>query len=227
MKIIRNLTLSALTFLGSDKHYTITGLSTIDRSRSGIFQDLHGSDVVRVDAADVAQADTVHYVKRIGRHIGGVTTHTHRRTAARSCRGLDYLHTGSLTLQGGRGVADGTVLHVLCFHLRNGTRYGTFLLHTVTYHHHFVQRLAVFFQYNVHHTGNGLFLLGYVADVRENDGRSLIHIQCIITVNIGNTTVGSTFLYDTYTNHRFIQVVSHLAGHFHGLGLCQRERKAD
>lgn len=167
IEIIRNLALSGFTFLRGDKHYTITGLSTIDSSRSGIFQNFHRGDVVRIDAADIAQANTIYYVKGIGRHIGGITTHAHRRTAARSCRGLDYLHTGSLTLQGGRGVADGTVLHVLCFHLRNGSRHGAFLLHTVTYYHHFVQRLAVFFQYDVHHTGNGLFLLGYVTDVRK------------------------------------------------------------
>ena len=63
LEVVGDLTHACLTFLGGNQHNTVTSLSTVDSGRGSVLQDFHRGDHVRIEAADVAQTNTIYNVK--------------------------------------------------------------------------------------------------------------------------------------------------------------------
>ena len=55
----------ALAVLGGDDYHAARSSRTVDRSRGGVFEHLHGLDVARVDAIDIVGRHAVHDVERV------------------------------------------------------------------------------------------------------------------------------------------------------------------
>ena len=64
LKVVGDLTVARSTFLRCDQHDTISSLSTVDSCRGGIFEDLHGGNVVRINTTDIGRAHTINDVER-------------------------------------------------------------------------------------------------------------------------------------------------------------------
>ena len=226
LKIVCDFTVS-FSFLCSNQYYTVTGSSAIDSCRSTILQNFHRLNVIRVNTTNIAGNTSIHYIQRIARAVRTYSTDTHLWRSTRFSRCTEHLHTSSFTLQCLLSTGNGTCFHIFWFYRRYGTGQWTFLLHAITYHHHFIQRFSVFFQYHIHYSCHCFLFLCQVADVGIDNRRSFFHRQRVVAVHIRNDTVGSAFLKDTHANHRFIQVVSNPTVHLYSLGLCQTERKTD
>ena len=129
-----------------DQHNTESTACSIDGSRSGIFQDRHAGDIVRVQHRGI----TFHTVDQDqcatplpdrSRTADIVT----RRTGRLAVGQLD-VQVGDRTLQGLCHIGDGTIVKHFAGHLFDGSSQVHFLLRTVTDHDHLVQRLRIFHQ---------------------------------------------------------------------------------
>ena len=214
LEVVGDLRLSGTSLLRGDEDDTVTGLGTVDGGRCGVFQYLHGLNVIGVYTGDVAQAHTVHDIERVGSHVGGVTAHADRgRLAGTAGRG-DELHAGRLALQGLGGGGDGAVLHIGGFHLRDGARHRALLLHTVTDDDHFFQGLGVFLQGHIQGAALDHMFLRDVAHVGEHEGGSRLHVDGIVSVDVGDGTARGAFHLHTDADHGLAQVVDYLTCHF-------------
>ena len=74
--IVSDAAHALLGLAGGNQDNTVTGLCTVDGSRSSIFQHLHALNVIGVDVADVLRAEAVHYIQRVAATVATVTTDT-------------------------------------------------------------------------------------------------------------------------------------------------------
>ena len=70
LHIIANLADTLGRLLGGDEHDAVTCLRTVDGGRSGILEDFHALDVIRVEVCDRLRTETVHDIERIGGAVG-------------------------------------------------------------------------------------------------------------------------------------------------------------
>ena len=131
------------TIARGNQHHTITGLSTIDSSGSGILQHLHRLDQRGIEILDVVDLQTVNDQQRSIVTIGTVATHTDLGTSTRRTT-VDDLHTSDLALQGCTCVARGEILDSVATHGGHSTGQVALLLHTITDDDDIVECTVVF-----------------------------------------------------------------------------------
>ena len=193
--------------LGGDQHHTVTGLRTVDGGGSGVLEDLHALDVVRIELRDVAHAQTVDHIKRVGGGVGTVTADTHRGFGTRRTGEGDELDTGGLALEGALDIRNGTVLDVCGLDLGDGAGHVALALHTVTDDHRLRQHVRLRFHGQVDHGLVGGDDLRRVADEGEFEIRARGDGQGVLTIDIRGDTVGSALLHHGNANHGEILLV--------------------
>ena len=139
-----SLVLSRL--FGGDQYDPESTTRPIDGSRSGIFQDRHASDIVRVQHRGITfhtvdQDQCATTLPDRSRTADIIT----RRTGRLAVSQLD-VQVGDRTLQGLCHVGNGTIVKHFAGHLFDGSGQVHFLLCAITDHDHFVQRLCIFHQ---------------------------------------------------------------------------------
>ena len=94
--------LTLLTLLGGNQDHTVRGAVTIEGCRSGVLQDRHRLDILRVQVRDVTTiGHTVEDIQRRAATIDGTdTTDTDRRILTRYTIGAVHLNTRHHTFQG-------------------------------------------------------------------------------------------------------------------------------
>ena len=112
------------------------------------------------------------------------------------------VHTSSLSLQGLEGVGNRLRVQFLLTHTGQGTCHVALTLHTVTYNHHFVEQLTVFFECHVQLTltsnGNRLIAIAYIADDEACFLGNILERE--VTVEIGNRSCRCSFYHDAGTD---------------------------
>ncbi len=143
---------ASLATLGSDKYYTVTCRSTIQRSRSSILQYCQALNIGRVNITDISiEHSTIHYIKRSVRSIHGTeTTDTDACTVTRLTSSSSNLHTRGITLQCIGSVRNGTFLQCLCTYRRCGTGERRLLCSTISYYNDIFQYLSIALQHDSH-----------------------------------------------------------------------------
>ena len=139
-----SLVLSRL--FGGDQYDPESTARPIDGSRSGIFQDRHASDIVRVQHRGITfhtvdQDQCATTLPDRSRTADIIT----RRTGRLAVSQLD-VQVGDRTLQGLCHVGNGTIVKHFAGHLFDSSGQVHFLLRAVTDHDHFVQLLHIFHQ---------------------------------------------------------------------------------
>ena len=110
-----NTGFTLLTTLGSDNNHTVSRTGTVDRCRSRILQNFHGSNIIGIDTIDTFQRHTVYNIKRSNSFGGesGCTTNFNRRRFTGLSRTGHYLYTGSSTLQCFKNIGSHLLLNSL------------------------------------------------------------------------------------------------------------------
>ncbi len=207
-----------LAFLGGNKYDTVRRFHTID-SRSTVFQH---RDIVYIADVKVVECVLVFYhaVNDIQRctqvtylYAGCSTGHT--TALARGDAGhFAHQRTGS----GGAGGAG----YIFGLHRCYRRCYTALAFLTVAYYHHLVQQLVVCRQlYTCQLTAVCRQFAGLIAHIRKMQlgflGVGGLQMQHKCAVQVGNRTVGRTFLNHTHAYQRFALAVHHRTAHL----LCQ------
>ena len=215
--------------LGSHQNHTVGCTGTINSSRSSIFQDFNRSNIRRVQIVDTtAHRHTIDNVQGVGTIYRTDTTNTNLRIRIRLTGRLCNLYAGNFTFQSifytGR-------LHQVQFiriYFADSRCHYTFFLNTVTYNHHFVQRLCILYQCYFKRSSSiyshFLWLKSYISKGKRCIGRSR---QCEIAIQVSNSTIGSTFNYHIYSGQRFIvRTTDHCTFYLYILGIYRSQGKA-
>ncbi len=200
----------ARTGLGAYLNDTCRGTATIDSGRGGVFEHINTRNILRVEPIDIVANDSVHHINRLGVGVGGrLTTDFDVEATTDTSRGLRDAHTGNRTLQRLDNARRTFGSDSVVADRRNGTRQVVFLHLTVTDNHYLIEFLGVF--------GQGYFdgllvadrnLLCTVADVGEyEDILCLYAREGIVSVKIGDSTIGRALYLDAHTNQRLAVVV--------------------
>ena len=122
----------------------------------------------------------------------------------------DNTETCYCTLQRITHVADSSLLQYLVIHLRDSSgQCGTLLLTTITRYHHLGKHLLVFAHGYVERLTLELNLLRIESDIRDDDNVALLHVaQREFTVQVGNSTIGSTLYEYRSTDNGFSKVIN-------------------
>ena len=151
-EIVEDAAVALLTLLRGDEHDTVTGLDTVDGRRGTVLEDLHRLDGRRIQVGDVRHLQAVHYIQRLrsARIVRAETADTDRGARTRSGRRGEHLHARGLSLQGLLCVLDRTRFEHVALHRGDRTRHVPLLLDTVTDDDHFVERLVVLLEHDLH-----------------------------------------------------------------------------
>ena len=192
----------------------MAGTATIKCGRRRAFQYRHIFYVIGIDARNtVAQVEaavctgtaeigivqryTVHYIKRlvVSGHFGTASQNNTRRTGrttgsladyqARhtSCHGVDEIRFFGF----GQGFA---------FHFINAVAQRFALsLDAKGGNYHFIQCFGILFQGDAQRTSARFYFFGFITHVADNERSSRFYIQTEISIQIGNRSVGSSFLH--------------------------------
>ena len=192
--IVAHLQLAGLALLGGHDDHTVGGGRTIDGARGGVLQHIDALDVGGVDVVDIATRHAVDDVERSRVAVGAGTANRHLETITWLTRRRLDGHTRRLALERAESLSGVELLNVLALDLDCGTSDEFLLLNTITGYHHFVQFRSLVFEADVdcRLTREGNFLR-VETDERENDHIALSCVELILTVEIGNCTVGCPF----------------------------------
>ena len=138
------------------------------------------------------------------------TTESDVRTCTWLTRLADYAETSHCTLQRITHVADSSLLQYLVIHLRDSSgQCGTLLLTAITCYHHLGKHLLIFAHGYVERLTLELNLLRIESDIRDDDNVALLHIaQREFTVQVGNSTIGSTLYEYRSTDNGLSKVIN-------------------
>lgn len=147
-EIVEGTGIALLAFLGRDEHDAVTGLGSVDGSRSAVLENLHRLHRRRIEVTDIAHLQTIDDVKRIrgARTVRRKTADTDRRSRIRSSGSGENRHTGRLALQSLLDIFDRAIHQRVILDRRNRPRHVALTLHAVTDHHHIVEQLRILFQ---------------------------------------------------------------------------------
>ena len=154
-----HLEVATLAVLGGDEHHAISGHRTVDGSRSTVFQHLHRLDVLRVHVLDVARK-TVYDVERCIVSEGLHTTYFHPHAGSGIAAALHDAHACNLSLQGLGGIGGGALGQFAGVDRGDGSRHVGPTHGAVAHNHHFVERLGIFRDRDVHVAGGAQFAVG-------------------------------------------------------------------
>ena len=201
--IVRYLDLTLFTLLGSYKDNTIGSGRTIDGTGCGILQNVDTLDVGRVQVVDIT-CYTINNIKRSCVAVGTGTTDRNLKAITRLTGSRLNVYTRSLALQGAQHLSGIHLLNIITLYLNGRTGNELLLLNTITYDNNFFESLVVCLHCDVKIrliTYNDFLLL--VTDISNNNSSTRLHVQCEVTIQVGNCTIsGITFLYYTCTDDR-------------------------
>ena len=209
--IIIYRSLRTRTTLCRNQDDTAGSTRTVDSSGRSIFQDRDRFDIRRRNGGHITTGDTIDHNHRalvvLQRRS---TTELDLRATGYIARTGNDIQTGYLTLQQVGSIAGNTFVEVFFSHVSHRTGNLAARLGTVTDSHDLAQ---------VHNGRLELerdvvapfdrFLDGVITNVRDLENRAfrVLHFERIITVNVGNRTVGGTFHQDVGTDNRFAVLI--------------------
>ena len=215
--------MAGLTLLGGHEDDTVGTAATVDGGCRGVLQNVDRLDVAgvqRLNAGSRHEGHTVDHVERLVALVERTLTADADRTElTRALVGGD-VDTCCLALQGLEGVVHRTVVQLLFANVDHRACDVALLLRTITDDDHLVEQLTVFLQRDVDSRlaghGHGL---RRIADIR-NDQTSIAGnpLNGVVTIEVGNGSVGSTFHHDAGTDDRLAAGVDHITCHFLGIG---------
>ena len=139
------LDLTFLTLFSGDDDYSIGSTRTVDRSRSRVFQDLDGFDVVSVQFVHTCfRWYSVNDIKRVVVVQRTDATDTDGSGAARITIGCN-VHTGNTALKGFHRIVLTLFLNLVYLNDGYGTGQIGFALSGIAGHNDFVHHLCIFF----------------------------------------------------------------------------------
>ena len=199
-----------VTLLGSNDDDTVSSTGTVDCSCSGVLQNLHGLNVVRVDGVDVDSLYTVHDDQWVGTVNGAHTTYTDSGLSCRTTGVVDG-NTCCLTL---KCLSEGCYRNLgQSIAGYNGNRTGDILLCLggVSYYDNILKYLGVFNEDNLHFASCDFHFLSDVAHVGNNKCGVVVHVlKGEITIKVGDGSVGSTLYQNGSSDNRFTILVNYL-----------------
>ena len=199
-----------LAFLGCDDDDAVGRTATVDGGGSRILQHLHAFYVAAVQFVHTGFGrHAVNDIKRIVVVQRSDTTDTDSgRTGRRAvCRDV---HTWNTALQCLHGVVLVLLGQFVDADHRHGACQVGLALGSVTGHDHLVQLAGIRLQLYLQSL-SGLQFHILISYIRYNDCGTLRCLERKITVNVGDGSIGSTFLYDRCTDDRFSLFVHHLS----------------
>ena len=147
--VVSDRHIAGLALLGGNEDNTVGTTGTVNGAGCGVLEDVDALDVGGVQGADAAAG---HAVDDVEGFIGTDGTHTadvHIVTRAGLAGFAHDAHTGGGGLHGAQGVGGVQFGEVVTLYLHRGAGNEFLLLGTVTHHHHFFQKLAVFLKHHV------------------------------------------------------------------------------
>ena len=190
VSIKRNLRLACLTALGGYQYHTVGSLCTVDSGRSGIFQHIDAFDIGWIQRGDIT-AYSINQIQRRSISHRTQTTDTYFHRFARLTRGRRNVHTRRLSLHRLQGAVGIHLRQRLAFHLHRGTGHQFLFLNAVTYYDYFIQSFRIFFHHHIQGFLIGdLNFLGLEPDVREYQRLAGSYTDRIISIEVGNRTIG-------------------------------------
>ena len=206
--------------LGCNHHNAVCCAWAIDSGRGSIFQDVDFFYIGRIQEVHVVANHSVDNVQRFATGHRTLTADSDVKSFTGAAWTLRNVHTGNRTLQGFHNWS-GTFSHnLIAVYTSNRTGYIRLFLYTVTYHHHFIQCLRIFFQCYLN-----VLLAAHCNGLRDITDKWYLDF-CIglytefeITVNIGNYTVGRTYFQYVCTDNRFTCTVDY--GTWNLVTLCK------
>ena len=149
VSIERNLCFSRFTTFGSNKNNAIRSFSSIDGGRRSIFQHINTLNITGRNIIDIIDLKTIHDVqRRVILCDRATTTHCNLNSSIGRAIGRYYIHTCQLSRNSRSSRCNRNIFQNLFTHRRNGTGQVPAARGAITYHHHFIQCLIIFFQYH-------------------------------------------------------------------------------
>ena len=211
LKFIRNLGNSFFSFLCLHQNDTIIGTSTINSSRSCIFQYLDWLDIRRIDIIHRANNSVYYHQRTSGRFNTGTTTQHNSRRTTRSTGCIRHPQTTDRTLQCLCRISNRCILKYFTIHFRNSRGHsGTFLLHTISHNDHFIQYFSIFFQHHLvmalraHHN-----LLWFVTKKTHFQFCTFRNLESKVTIYISYCTICCAHFQNTCSDNRFSDSIYH------------------
>ena len=208
-----HLDFAVLTSLGCDYYHTVGSTATIDRSRGCILQHLYRLDIIAIQLVHAGfSGHTVDDVERVVVVESADTADAHCCSTGGITIGSD-VHARHTALKGLHRVVLVLLRHLIYTHCRYGTSQVGFSLRGIASHHHLLQHFRIFLQGHCH-PRLGRHFLCLIADVRNDKNGTVINLEFEVSVNVGNSAVGSSFLLHCGTNDALTCRVHHSAMDF-------------
>ena len=207
-------TLSRHPTLGRNDYDPIRTTRTVNSGRRSILQNLHALNVFRIDAFQTGFTyHTVYHIKRFITLVNGIgTTDTNLDRATRNTVAHD-IYPGYTSLQGIAHLGNRLCLESLAIHHRYRTRHIRLAYRTIPDDYHFVQRLCIFFQYNIQRTTVPCHILVLITYIRHLNDIARFHtVQCKLSVHIGYGTIRCSFHHNGSTDNRHSRNVFYHTG---------------
>ena len=196
---------SLFTFLGSNKNNAVRTTCTINSCCRSIFQHLHGFNIVLVKKIDIgSHRHSINNIQRVrtidSRYPPNNNTRRSTRTAA-----TGNLHTINLSLQSIHGITASQFFQFISFDSRYRACQVTLLHCTITDNNYFIQSLCIIF----HDYINDILSIDFdflclISNHGKYNSRIFRNIsQCVVSIQICDSTICSTLHQNGQTNHWF------------------------
>ena len=207
------LYLAFLAAFGGDDDNAVGSAATVDRGRSGIFQDLDRFDVVAVEFVHTRFSwHAVDDVERVVVVESADTTDSYRSRTRRRTIGRN-IHTRHTSLHCFERVVLVLLGNVVGLHYRNRPCQIRLFLYRIARYHNLVEFAHLFFEGDAEILGGGYFGV-LKADVRDNECLALFNGEFEIAVEVGDCAVGSALYYYGGADYRIPRLVGNITCNF-------------